>query len=129
MISAETDFFQQYPQIPVGLCFSEQTAVLSQVGGGGHPLVKPGVFGHHPDRTANCSGIFPGITTQHVDAPACVRAQTQQGENGGGLSGAVWPQQTIDITGLQVQVDTLENFLPPNIQVQVLDADHGTNLT
>ena len=113
-LGAETDFFQQYPQIRVGLCFSVQTAVPSQVGWGGHPLVKPGVFRHHPDRTANRSGIFPGITTQNADATASVRTQTQQGENGGGLSGAVGTEKTIDITGLQVQIDAFEDFLSLN---------------
>jgi hypothetical protein len=109
-LAAETDFFQQHQQVSVAWLFFIKKAVPSQVSRGSHPIVKAGVFRHHPDRTANCSGMFPGIMTQNADAAVSAWTQTQQCKNSGGLSGAVGTEKTIDITGLQVQFDAFENF-------------------
>jgi hypothetical protein len=81
---------------------------------GGHPVVKPGLFGHHTDVAADLKGIIHGIVIQHSDSAAAAQVQAQQSKNGGGFSGTVGTEQPIDITGLQVQFDAFEDFLSSN---------------
>jgi hypothetical protein len=92
-----------------------------------HPVlaVQRHVLGEVADALAHLHGLAHHVEARHLDAPLGGREVAGQDAHGGGLPGAVRPQEPHDFTAVQVEAEIFDRGARSEATGQAFDVDHG----